>query len=112
MSTYVNMNVVYEDEKGKLFFNKTEGKKVIGHISPEDLGYAKSIKKTIYIAKKISNDESLTGDGNYSFYSRNRIFPCQVSQKYATAFLFQTRSKRVFLKWFDSGCTSPGRRKR
>ena len=48
MSTYIDTNVVYE-EKGKLYFNKTEGKKVIGHVSPEDLGYSKLIKaKNLY----------------------------------------------------------------
>ena len=75
MSTVIDTNVVFE-EKGKFYFNKTEGKKVIGHVSPEDLGYSKSIKKTIYIAKKISNDESLTDETMFLLKKSN--IPCQV----------------------------------
>jgi len=103
MSTIIDTNVVFE-EKGKLYFNKMDGKKVVARVTPEDMGYSKSIKAQIYIAKKISNDESLTDETIVFTQEIEYSIPSEV--KYATAFLFQTRSKRIFLKWFDSGCTS------
>ena len=105
MSTYINMNVVFEDEKGKFYFNKTDEKnQVIAKVTPENMGFTKQIKKTIYIAKKISNAESITDET--VVFSQEVVFEVPSEKQYATAFLFQTRSKRIMLKWFNSGCTS------
>lgn len=104
MSTVIDTNVVFE-EKGKFYFNKTDEKRhVIGKVSPEDMGYTKSIKAKIFIAKKLSSEESLTDET--IIFTQEIEYSVPSELRYSTAFLFKARSGRIFLKWFDSGCTS------
>ncbi|MGD0158863.1 MAG: hypothetical protein ABSB89_01030 [Candidatus Bathyarchaeia archaeon] len=123
IKTYVNMGRVFEDEKGELYFIKTtEKRKFImrssdngepifektpcatkeEHVTPSELGFTKKDTRDIYVYKT----ENSELEEQTVYYSMTLTFEIPQEKKYKTAYLRKAKSGRVFLVWFDSGCSS------
>jgi len=120
--TRIDTNKVFVDEKNELYFlktvetyqflmlnqngesvhSKTPQKTETTHVTPEMLGFSKRESWDIFVYK--TNHSELEDTTEY--YSMTLTFEVPNEARYKTAYFKKVHSGRVFLKWFDSGCSS------
>ena len=102
--TMIDMNRVFEDEEG-IYFQKTNFEhQNLGKVRLSELGFEKKKIWEVYVYKVVENNEAL--ENQKLFFSLELIFEVPNEARYKTAYLYQAKSGKVFLKWFDSGTCS------
>jgi len=122
VNSFTNMGKVFEEPDGSIYFlKKTETYKFImvnqngdsvyektpfktetSHVTPESLGYSKHESWDIYVYK-VNHSEL---EDTTEYYSMTLNFQVSSEKRYSTAYLKKSKSGKVFLTWFNSGCCS------
>jgi hypothetical protein len=121
-NSFINFGKVFLEPDGSLYFVKTtetykfitlnsNGEEVFSknptktettHVTPESLGYTKKAEWMIYVYKEVKDEL----EDKKVYYSMLLTFEIPEEKRYKTAYFKKAKSGRVFLMWFDSGCTS------
>ena len=103
MSHTVSTDRVFEDKEIGIFFEKRDASnKLLGKVTPEEIGFEKEMTMTIYIEKAIQSEDVL--ESTVSVFSQELVISVKARFKYV--YLTKTNSGIVHQKDFASGCAS------